>query len=182
MKNIKVIADKLTAFIRDELRETAITIQPQNLKLMKRIRIFYVFLSFFILFVGMSIYLFFKDRNIIRAAVLQLSEWIPSANINIGNLPLKLKPSFFSHVLMYNLADMTWILSGILFLRFIWFYNIRMQKIYIFCMYVIGLFLETAQASKYIIGTFDWLDMLFISIGAFVESLLYNIFVRRRFV
>jgi len=182
MKKIKVIVDKLTAFIQNKCRKTAITTQTPDLKLMKRIRVFYCFLSFFLLFVGMSIYLFFKERNIIRSAVLWISEWIPSANINIDNLPLKLKPSFFSHVLMYNLADMLWILSGILFLRFIWFYNIRIQKIYILCMYVIGLLLEIAQTSKYILGTFDWLDILFISIGAFVESLLYNIFVRRRFV
>jgi hypothetical protein len=49
-------------------------------------------------------------------------------------------------------------------------------------MYVIGLLLEATQASKYMLGTFDWFDILFISIGAFVESLLYYIFVRRRFV
>lgn len=168
--------------IQNKRRKTAVTAQTPDLKLMKKIRIFYCFLSFFILFLGMSIYLFFKEKNIIRSAVIHISEWIPSANININNLPFKLKPSFFSHVLMYNLADMFWILSGILFLRFIWFYNTRMQKIYIPCMYVIGLLLEATQASKYMLGTFDWFDILFISIGAFVESLLYYIFVRRRFV
>jgi hypothetical protein len=182
MEKIKVIVDKLISSIRDKCQKTTITTQTPNLKLLKKIRIFYCFLSFFILFVGMAVYLFFKESNMIRVLVIEVSEWIPFVNINIDNLPLKLKPSFFSNVLMYNVADMLWIVSGILFLRFIWFYNIKMQKIYIFCMYGIGLFLEISQLSENVLGTFDWYDILFISIGAFVESLLYNIFVRRRFV
>ena len=149
---------------------------------MKKIRILYFFLSFIFLFAGMSIYMFFRDRNIISVAVIKMFEWIPSANINFADLPLKLKPSFFSNVLMYNMADMLWILSGILFFRFIWFYNLKMQKIYIFCMYGIGLFLEIVQSTKKIHGTFDWYDIFFISIGAFAESLLFYIFIRRRYL
>jgi len=181
MNIFKFIVEKLTSLFRDKGQNVALIPQVPDLKLMKKIRILYCFLSFFLLFVGMSTYIFFRDRNIIRAAVLQFSEWVPCANINIANLPLKLRPSFVSHVLMFNLADMLWILSGILFLRFIWFYNIKMQNIYVFCMYGIALFLEITQLTNFSVGTFDWYDILFISIGAFIESLLFYFFIRRRF-
>jgi len=77
---------------------------------------------------------------------------------------------------------MLWFVSGILFLRFIWFYKINIQKTYISCFYGIGVLFETSQLSKNVPGTFDWLDLLFMGIGAFVEGSLYNIFIRRRFV
>jgi hypothetical protein len=84
--------------------------------------------------------------------------------------------------LKYNLPDTLWFVSGILLLRFIWFLKTKEQKIYVSCLYGIGTILEISQLSGKIPGTFDVLDVLFMGIGAFVEGLLYNIFVRRRFV
>jgi hypothetical protein len=93
-----------------------------------------------------------------------------------------LKPSIVSNFLRYNIPDMLWFVSAILFFRFIWFYKIKIQKAYILCFYGIGALFETSQLSKNVPGTFDWLDILFMGIGAFIEGLLYNIFTKRRFV
>jgi glycopeptide antibiotics resistance protein len=76
---------------------------------------------------------------------------------------------------------MLWFVSGILLLRFIWFYRFKEQKVYVACFYGIGTIFEISQLSEKIPGTFDFLDLLFMGIGAFVEGLLYNIFVKRRF-
>ena len=77
---------------------------------------------------------------------------------------------------------MLWFVSGILFIRFIWLYNINIQNIYIICFYFIGGMFEISQVLKIIPVTFDWMDLFFMGIGAFVESLLYKKIVRRSFV
>jgi len=77
---------------------------------------------------------------------------------------------------------MLWFISAILFLRFIWFYKLKEQKVYIICFYAIGFIFETSQLSERVHGTFDWLDLLFFGIGAFIEGLLYKKFIVRRFV
>ena len=77
---------------------------------------------------------------------------------------------------------MLWFISAVLFLRFIWFYKIKEQTIYIICFYVIGFALEASQLLEKVPGTFDWFHLFFMGIGAFVEGVLYNVFVKRRFV
>jgi hypothetical protein len=77
---------------------------------------------------------------------------------------------------------MLWFVSAILFLRFIWFYKIKTQTVYMVCFYGIGLVFEISQLSGKVPGTFDWLDLFFLCMGAFVEGLLYKFFIRRRCV
>jgi hypothetical protein len=77
---------------------------------------------------------------------------------------------------------MLWFVSAILLFRFIWFKKIKAQAVYIFCFYGIAIVLEICQLSAKIPGTFDWLDLLFMGMGAFVESLLYKFFTIRRIV
>jgi len=143
---------------------------------MKKIRTFYGLLSLFTLLIGIFIYLLFRDINNII-----LFTWIPKPEF-IKTILIPTKPSIFSNFLKYHLPDMLWFISAILFLRFLWFYKIKEQNIYIFCFYVIGLVIETSQLSEKVPGTFDWFDLLFLGIGAFVESLLYKIFVKRSFL
>ena len=110
-----------------------------------------------------------------------LFSWIPKPQF-FKTILVPLQPSVFTNILRYNLPDMLWFVSAILLFRFIWFDNFRVQKIYVTSFYVFGIIFETSQLSKKIAGTFDWLDLLFLGIGAFVEGLLYKIFVLRRYV
>ena len=110
-----------------------------------------------------------------------LFSWIPRPQF-LKTILVPLQPSIFTDILRYNLPDMLWFISAILFLRFIWFYKLKEQMVYIICFYGIGLVFETSQLSEKIPGTFDWLDLLFMGIGAFVEGLLYKKFVLRSYV
>jgi hypothetical protein len=92
----------------------------------------------------------------------------------MNNVYIPVKHSFFTSMLLYNLPDALWFLSGILLIRFIWFNKKKWQGIYIICFYGIALIFETSQISKNVPGTFDVLDLLFMGITAFVEGLLYK--------
>jgi len=138
-------------------------------------RRFYWLTSIISLSLGMAIYLLFKNTNML------LFKWIPKLEY-FKNVYIPIEDSIFSSILLFNLPDALWFLSGILFLRYLWFKNYKEQKIYILCFYFIGVVFEISQLFKNIPGTFDYLDLLFMGIGAFVEGLLYNNFVRRRIV
>ena len=137
------------------------------------IRPFYGLLSILSLIIGMSIYLLFRDMS-----NMIIFLWIPRPAF-AGTIFIQLRPSLFSYILFYNLPDMLWFLSGIILLRFIWFYKEKTQKVYIFCFYGIGAIFEISQLSEKVPGTFDRLDLLFMGMGAFVEALVHNIFVKR---
>jgi len=139
-------------------------------------RFFIGLLSIFTLIIGILIYLLFRDLNNII-----LFSWIQKPQF-YETVLVSLKPSIFSYFISYHLPDMFWFISGILFLRFIWFYNTKIQTIYIWCFYFTGFVFETSQLSEKIPGTFDRLDLLFMGIGAFIEGTLNIIFLRRRFL
>jgi hypothetical protein len=141
-------------------------------KLIKRL---YGWLSLIFLFSGMSIYLFFRGLNII------LFEGIPKPTV-LGMFYKPLPSSALTGIILYNLPDMLWFLSGILLLRLIWLYNKKWQNIYLYCFYGIALIFETMQLLNYIPGTFDIMDLFFMGIGAFFEGLLYKHFINRRLI
>ena len=141
---------------------------------MNKIRLVYGLLSLLTLFIGIIIYFLFRDLNNIV-----LFSWIQKPEL-FEKVLFPLKSSLFANFLRYHLPDMLWFISAILLLRFIWFNNIKMQKIYIYCFYGIGFVFEISQLSEKVYGTFDWFDLFFIGIGAFVEGLLYKFFVLRR--
>jgi hypothetical protein len=135
----------------------------------------YGLLSLLFLVIGIGIYLCFRNLNIV------LFEWIPKPDF-LKNMLVPIPRSVFSSMLLFNLPDALWFLSGILFLRFIWFYEKKWQCVYIVCFYGIAAIIETSQLSEKVPGTFDVFDLLFIGITALVEGMLYNIFIKRGFV
>ena len=143
---------------------------------MKKIRLTYGLLSLFSLILGICIYLFFRDlSNMI------IFKFIPKPEF-AENVLIQLKPSIFSYVLKFNFPYMLWFLSGILLMRFIWYFNNKVQKIYVLCIYCIGCMYVLCKMSEKFPGTFDWLDLLFMGIGAFVEGVIHKHFVQRRTV
>jgi len=108
-----------------------------------------------------------------------LFRWIPKPAF-LGTVLVPLQQSAPADLLRYNLPDALWFVSAVLFLRFIWFYKAKTQTAYITCFYGIAFALETSQLSEKVPGTFDWMDLLFFSISAFIEGLVYNFFTARR--
>jgi hypothetical protein len=145
------------------------------MKMVKLVKGFYVWLSLISLIIGMGIYLFFRGLNMI------FFEYIPKPII-LGMFYKPLPYSAFTGIILYNLPDMLWFLSGIFLLRFIWFNNKKWQNIYICCFYGIALIFETMQLLNNIPGTFDIMDLFFVGIGAFFEGLLYRKFINRRLI
>ena len=139
---------------------------------MNKVRTVYGLLSLLTLVLGMVIYLLFRVLN-----NTLLFSWIPKPKFLETTL-VPLKTSIITNVLTYNLPDMLWFVSAILFFRFIWFDDFRVQKIYITSFYVFGIVFEISQLSEKVPGTFDWFDLLFLGIGAFVEGLLYKFFIK----
>ena len=142
--------------------------------MLRNFRILYGLLSFAFLISGIAIYILFRNLNNIV-----IFAWIPQPEF-LKTVLVPLQPSVLTDFLRYHLPDTLWFLSALLFIRFIWFYKIRVQKAYIFSFYAIGLVIETSQLSKKVPGTFDWLDLFFMGIGAFIEGLLYKLFIQRR--
>ena len=140
---------------------------------MKKIRMFYGLLSLLSLAIGMCIYLLFRDLN-----NMILFRFIPKPEF-AQTILIQLKPSVFSYVFKYNFPYMLWFISGILLMRFIWFFNYKVQKIYVLCFYGICLIYVLCKMLERFPGTFDRLDLLFMGIGAFVEGLLYKKFILR---
>jgi hypothetical protein len=143
---------------------------------MKNMKTLYGLLSLLALVSGMTIYLLFRDvNNMVLFSLMPKPEFLKT-------ILIPLKPSLFSNILRYNIPDMLWFVSAILFFRFMWFYKTNIQKAYIFCFYIIAAVFETSQLSKKVPGTFDWMDVLCMGIGAFVEGLLYKNFIQRKIV
>ena len=141
---------------------------------MEKARAAYALLTPLFLIIGVGVYFLFRDLN-----NLLLFAWMPRPEF-LGNAIIQLPPSVLSGVVKYNLAGMFWFVSGILFFRFVWFHRPNVQRAYIGCFYGIGAILEISQLSERVPGTFDFMDLCFMGIGAFGEGLLYNIFVKRR--
>jgi len=137
-------------------------------------RCFIGFCSLISVVIGIGIYILFRNTNML------LFQWIPILNF-INNIYFPMEHSIFSSILLFNLPDALWFLSGLFFIRFLWFYNGRWQKKYILCFYLIAIIIETTQIFDFIPGTFDIYDLLFIGIIAFVEGLLYKYYFLRRF-
>jgi len=137
----------------------------------ERIKKYYCIMSIISLFLGFGIYVFFRNSNMLVFNLLPKLEFLNSIYIPI-------KHTFFNSIFLYNFPDVLWFLSGLLFIRYLWFNN-KLQNIYIKCFYGIAIIIETSQLNKNIYGTFDVLDLLFMGMTAFVESLLYKIILRR---
>jgi len=131
-------------------------------------------LSLLLLLMGMLVYFLFRDTGSLVAFA-----WLPRP-VFAGSPVIQLPPSALSNIVMHNLAGMLWLVSGILFFRFVWFRKPREQKIYIGCFCGVAALLEVGQLSQRIPGTFDARDLLFMGLGAFVEGALHKIFVERK--
>jgi hypothetical protein len=133
----------------------------------KHIKTVYFFSSFFMLFFGLIIYLFFRKND--WGFVFYSINYISSL-FNFGNI---------SPFIIYNLPDGLWFLSGILLIRSICFFEKHICYFYTILFLFIAIILEIFQLNNSVIGTFDIIDISIIIIFSIIESLIYNIFWRK---
>jgi len=136
-------------------------------------RKFYGVIALLCLVFGFVIYLLFRDINIFIFKLIPMPKFINDIHFNyymsINNL-------FF----IYNMPDILWFLSGVLLIRCVCFFEYKIQTFYLICFYVIALAMECSQLLRGVSGTFDLLDLLSICLVAFIESLFYNIILKRK--
>jgi len=146
-----------------------------QIRALEDIRRFYILASIISLSLGVGIYFFFRNSHIL------FFEWMPIFKFFNG-VYIPIKHSFFGSVILFNMPDALWILIIIFFLRYLWFDYKKLQNIYIISIYGVAVIIEMSQLSKYIPGTFDILDLVFMGIAAFAEGLLYKTLSKRRSV
>ncbi|MFP3043785.1 hypothetical protein LQZ19_18390 [Treponema primitia] len=144
---------------------------------MLAIKTTYLILAIIFLFLGIAIYMSFRNSDIL------LYHWFFKPSF-IDSLykPVNTEISFIKSLFVYNLPDGLWFLSGTLFIRFIWIKKINIHRLYFIIFTLMAIVLEIIQLNKNVPGTFDVLDLFFMGIGALVEGIIYNVFVRRRII
>jgi len=123
---------------------------------------------------GTAIYAFFRDIN--NMAIFHFISK-PHFIISLYN-PIK-NESVLSNMLIFNLPYGLWCLSGLSIIRAIWLQNTKWVIIYRFIFIVLVMFYVILKLPRLIPGTFDMLDLLFMGFFAFLESIIFNTFIRR---
>ena len=122
---------------------------------------------------GVSIYAFFRNLNIVLFQFFSKPFFIDSLYISVNSDTLLMS------MFLFNLPDGLWFLSGVLFIRAIWLTNIKLRIVYFCSFSFIAFFLEIIQVFENIPGTFDVLDLTFFVFFALLESIIFNMFIRR---
>jgi hypothetical protein len=135
----------------------------------------YYLLAFTVFLAGVVIYVFFRNTNNII-----LFDYIPKLSF-LSTLYISVKKdSIWFYMLQYNLPDGLWCLSALLLIRIIWLANTSWRAMYSGIFIVMALFFEFLQIFEKIPGTFDLFDLLFICTFAFLESIIFYYFIKRR--
>jgi hypothetical protein len=80
-------------------------------------------------------------------------------------------------VIRYNVVDGLWLLSGILALRWCWFYSPRIGAVYVAVFTGLGIAFECLQYTGMVPGTFDIMDLGVMALFAVGERALYQFYV-----
>jgi hypothetical protein len=97
-----------------------------------------------------------------------------------GNLRITIGTGKIITVLVYSGPDFLWLLSGIFFLRGLWYFEQKFQKIYIFVLYLIATGYNAGQYIGIIPGTFCYIDLFTMSGVALAEGIIYKFIIKRR--
>jgi hypothetical protein len=114
----------------------------------------------------------------LREKNLLVFEWFHFSPKGAAHIPFS-HGSPWADFLRYNLPDGLWLLSGLLFLRALWYG----EKAFLFYKIVFIFFaflLETLQIIDEIPGTFDFYDLTIMGSIILGESVVYKILVERR--
>jgi len=116
-----------------------------------------------------------------RAGDMLLYRWIAKpAFLNALYHPVHAAENSLAAVLVYNVPDGLWFLSGLLLIRGLWLRDTRWRKRYSIVFAAAGVVLELSQMNELVPGTFDAVDLLAMGIAALVEGVVYKLFVERR--
>jgi len=145
--------------------------------IINRLKQLYFLAAFVSLFTGIVIYFLIRDtRKILLFHFFPKLSFFTKSFISIKT------DSIWTYMLLYNISDGLWCLSALLFIRSFWLNNRFWHKIYSRLFIAIAIFFNVFQLFGIIPGTFDVLDIVFMCLFAFLESIIFYLLIRRRIV
>jgi len=142
--------------------------------LLRRPKLVYCIAAFIVFMGGAYIYAFF--RNISNMVMFR---FFPEPSF-LATLYTPLQTdSIWSCMFVYNLPYGLWCFSGLLLVRGIWLHNEKWRVIYGGIFIAVVMLYVILKIPGIIPGTFDVLDLIFMGFFAFLESIIFNIFIRR---
>ena len=140
----------------------------------RRLKQAYYIAAIAALFSGMAIYIFFRDtKNML------LFHFLPRWSfMNTLYSPIN-SNSIWSDMFIFDLPYGLWCLSGLLLIRAVWLTEKKWGNIYRIVYIAIVMTYVLLKLPGIIPGTFDVLDLVFMGSFAFVEGIIFYIFVRR---
>jgi hypothetical protein len=129
----------------------------------------YLFLSLFFLLTGMLVYFLFRNVDML------LFDWFSGLKVfNRLYFPVDTKGNVVLSVLIYSVPDGLWLLSGILFIRAVWWGSRKISDVYALVFCLIAVLFEMFQLFEKIPGTFDMFDLILLVSIAFIEGLIFS--------
>jgi len=140
----------------------------------RRLKLAYCITSFAAFFGGVAIYALFRNTN-----NMAMFRFFPKPSfLSTLYIPLQ-TTSIWSYMFIYNLPYGLWCLSGLLLVRVIWLKNAKWRSIYSSIFITVVMSYVVLKLPGIIPGTFDVLDLVFMGFFAFLESIIFNMFIRR---
>ena len=140
-----------------------------------RARAVYFISALIALLCGAAIYPLFRGPNLLIWNMVPKPGFWEQLRIPFGT-------GKFMSILVYSGPDFLWFLSGILFLRGLWFFDQKIQTLYIVVFYVTAAGYNAGQYIGVIPGTFCYIDLLTMSGVAMAEGIIYKSIVERRII
>ena len=142
-------------------------------KLFIKLKLTYCFATFIAFMGGVFIYAFFRNTS-----NMALFSFLPKPSF-LNNTVLLRTESIWVCMFIYNLPYGLWCISGLLFVRAVWMNNEKWRKIYSVIFITLVMIYVLLKIPGIIPGTFDVLDLVFMGFFAFIESLIFKMFIRR---
>ena len=128
-------------------------------------------LILFLLLAGLTIYLVLRHTSSPFYNLAVQLGWSESLD-SVRNV---MSPIHMPVWFVYSLPDGLWMFSFVLFMMAVWDFRFSgTAKIWILTSVCLGLSFEICQAFIKGMGAFDWMDMIFLSAGAFIPVLLFS--------
>ena len=156
-------------------KETCLSCADTLTPNLKNIKLAYRLVAIVACFGGVAIYAFFRNiDNIVLFQYFPKPAFLASLGVPLNT------GTVWGYLFVFNLPHGLWCLSGLLVIRSIWLTNIKWRAIYAGIFLAVISALEISQLSEIRHGTFDMLDLAAYGVFAFMESITYNKFIRRK--
>ena len=143
----------------------------------RRVKQAYYMTAIAALFSGMAIYIFFRDtKNMLLFHYLPRWSFMDALHSPINS------NSIWSDMFFFNLPYGLWCLSGLFLIRAIWLTEKNWGNIYRIVYIALVMTYVLLKLPEITPGTFDVLDLVFMGSFAFLEGIIFSIFIKGRLV